>query len=356
MDGNAAPDAYARYEAIASSLPTSACQGLGAAAYKNHRGFWYPAHQMSPTLAARDTFVARPTDILVATLPKSGTTWLKALVFAVAYRRTHTPALEDGAGQRRHPLLGSSPHDLVPFLHYVYEKHQSAAAPLLEAMPAPRVLAVHAPLSALPASVAGSGCRAVYMCRDPKDALVSLWHYLRKANRPGATAASLEELLAAFCDGVSPFGPAWEHVAEYWRESLARPEQVMFLRYEHVKEDTVGSAKRLAEFLGCPFTAEEAAGGVPEAVAALWYMAHLSVSPLLTLSCILSSTLCAQPRPRHGRHYLASATPPAPAASAATFSSPARFPSSSSSSSRHQLHPALAASSRTSSARRTTGC
>ncbi|VAH32314.1 unnamed protein product [Triticum turgidum subsp. durum] len=269
MDGNAAPDAYARYEAIASSLPTSACQGLGAAAYKNHRGFWYPAHQMSPTLAARDTFVARPTDILVATLPKSGTTWLKALVFAVAYRRTHTPALEDGAGQRRHPLLGSSPHDLVPFLHYVYEKHRSAAAPLLEAMPAPRVLAVHAPLSALPASVAGSGCRVVYMCRDPKDALVSLWHYLRKANRPGATAASLEELLAAFCDGVSPFGPAWEHVAEYWRESLARPEQVMFLRYEHVKEDTVGSVKRLAEFLGCPFTAEEAAGGVPEAVAAL---------------------------------------------------------------------------------------
>ncbi|KAK1605318.1 hypothetical protein QYE76_028991 [Lolium multiflorum] len=58
-------------------------------------------------------------------------------------------------------------------------------------------------------------------------------------------------------------------MAEYWKASVARPEEVMFLRYEHLKEDTVGSVKRLADFLGCPFTAEEVARGVPEAVVAL---------------------------------------------------------------------------------------
>lgn len=64
-------------------------------------------------------------------------------------------------------------------------------------------------------------------------------------------------------------------MAEYWKESVARPEEVMFLRYEHLKEDTVGCVKRLAEFLGCPFTAEEVAGAVPEAVVALCSMERM---------------------------------------------------------------------------------
>ncbi|KAM0914413.1 hypothetical protein ACQ4PT_011591 [Festuca glaucescens] len=121
---------------------------------------------MAPTLAIRDSFVARPTDVLLATMPKSGTTWLKALVFAVAHRGRHAP---DDA---RHPLLGTSPHDLVPFLHSLYENHrQDPPGARLEEMPSPRILAAHAPFSLLRPSVAS--CRVVYLCRDPKDALVS---------------------------------------------------------------------------------------------------------------------------------------------------------------------------------------
>ncbi|KAM0923445.1 hypothetical protein ACQ4PT_005515 [Festuca glaucescens] len=263
-------DALATYEALASSLPT--CRGLGRAPYRKYGNFMYPAHLMAPTLAMRDAFVARPTDVVLATMPKSGTTWLKALVFAVARRNRHAP---DDA---RHPLLRSSPHDLVPFLHTLYDSHHRPDTPssrLEEEMSPPRILAVHAPFSLLRASsVAESGCRIVYLCRDPKDALVSFWHYIHKAAPPSSTAGSppFPEAFELFCDGVSPFGPVWDHMAEYWKESVARPEEVMFLRYERLKKDTVGSVKQLAEFLGCPFTAEEVASGVPEAVVALCSM------------------------------------------------------------------------------------
>uniref|UniRef100_A0ACD5ZF60 Uncharacterized protein n=1 Tax=Avena sativa TaxID=4498 RepID=A0ACD5ZF60_AVESA len=260
-------DAFATYEALASSFPT--CRGLRRP-YRKYGNFIYPAHLMAPTLAMRDAFVARPTDVLLATMPKSGTTWLKALVFAVTHRGCHAPDDE------RHPLLCSSPHDLVPFLHTLYQNHHPEYPPssCLEEMPPPRILAVHAPFSLLQeSSVAESRCRIVYLCRDPKDALVSFWHFIDKAAPPSSTASlAFPEAFELFCDGVFPFGPIWDHMAEYWKESVARPDEVMFLRYEHLKEDTLGSVKQLAEFLGCPFTVEEVAGGVPEAVVALCSM------------------------------------------------------------------------------------
>lgn len=84
-----------------------------------------------------------------------------------------------------------------------------------------------------------------------------------------------DEAFELLCDGVSPYGPMWDHAAEYWKESLARPEEVVFLRYESLKEDGVGSVRRLAGFLGCPFTGEELAGGVPETIVELCSMERM---------------------------------------------------------------------------------
>ncbi|CAL5054995.1 unnamed protein product [Urochloa decumbens] len=265
-----ADDDLSKYKAQALSLPASR-RGQGSFPYRKYGGFWYPEHLMAPTLAMLDTFAARPTDVILATMPKSGTTWLKALVYAVVRRGSHPAGDVERHG---HPLLASSPHELVPFLHDLYNNGNHHHL-LEKEMPPPRVLAVHAPFTALPESVPESGCRVVYLCRDPKDAFVSLRHYLDDIKPKGSSAAAITPLAEAFdlfCGGVSPFGPVWDHMAGYWKESVARPREVMFLRYEELKEDAVGSVRRLAEFLGCPFTGEEVAGGVPEAVVALCSM------------------------------------------------------------------------------------
>ncbi|KAG2705315.1 hypothetical protein I3760_05G046300 [Carya illinoinensis] len=49
-----------------------------------------------------------------------------------------------------------------------------------------------------------SACKIVYVCRNPKDTFVSLWHFL---NRVHSMADPLEEDFDKFCRGVSPFGP-----------------------------------------------------------------------------------------------------------------------------------------------------
>ena len=51
-------------------------------------------------------FHAKATDLLLCTLPKSGTTWLKALAFSIVNRDHYASA--------QTPLLTSSPHALVP--------------------------------------------------------------------------------------------------------------------------------------------------------------------------------------------------------------------------------------------------
>ncbi|CAN6233929.1 unnamed protein product [Urochloa humidicola] len=92
-NGLAVTDGLSKYEAQASSL-TASRRGQGSFSYRRYNGFWYPEHLMVPSLAMRDTFAARPTDVILATMPKSGTAWLKALVYVVVHRarRPRRPA------------------------------------------------------------------------------------------------------------------------------------------------------------------------------------------------------------------------------------------------------------------------
>ena len=52
----------------------------------------------------------------------------------------------------------------------------------------------------------------------------------------------------------------------YWNESIANPNKVLFLKYEDLKEDTHFHVKRIAKFLGCPFTQEEESNGVIQSI------------------------------------------------------------------------------------------
>ena len=61
----------------------------------------------------------------------------------------------------------------------------------------------------------------------------------------------------------------------YWKESLERPEKVLFLKYEDMKEDIVSQVKRLAEFVGFPFSEEEESNGVAEQIMELCSLSNL---------------------------------------------------------------------------------
>ncbi|XP_037453917.1 cytosolic sulfotransferase 12-like [Triticum dicoccoides] len=226
---------------------------------RQHGGFWFSEPFLQGMVAAHARFKARPSDILLVSFPKSGTTWLKALALATLHRTDHPPRGLD------HPLRRHNPHDCVEFLEKAFSMSLAAedsGGDVLAALPSPRLLATHMPYTHMPKSVTaeGTGCKIVYICRDPKDALVSMWQFTKKRLAFAVAALddppkpyTIDEMFELFCDGRCTCGPQWHHILGYWEASRRQPEKVLFLRYEEMLLDPVGNVRKLAEFMGCAF-------------------------------------------------------------------------------------------------------
>lgn len=81
-----------------------------------YQGVWFSPPVLPGAMLTQTHFNAQPSDIFLATFPKSGTTWLKALTYAVA-TRSHFDL-------STHPLLVTGPHDCVPFVE-LYDPNPS---------------------------------------------------------------------------------------------------------------------------------------------------------------------------------------------------------------------------------------
>lgn len=74
---------------VEKSLPRADFMGkkLHLLKYEN---FWYPSNPLFKNiLTFQKHFHARDTDLIIASLPKAGTTWLKSLLFAVVNHPTN---------------------------------------------------------------------------------------------------------------------------------------------------------------------------------------------------------------------------------------------------------------------------
>ncbi|XP_030450075.1 cytosolic sulfotransferase 15-like [Syzygium oleosum] len=223
-----------------------------------YQNFWCPTYALPNVIAFQRHFQAKHKDIVLASQPKSGTTWLMALVFSVVNRSRFSIS--------NTPLLTSNPHDLVP--SFEFQQFGRNPRPDLDGMAELRLFATHIPYPSLPECVKQSDCRIIYICRNPLDAVVSSWHfYLETARSKEQPEWSLEEHFEIYCQGKISFGPFWNQMMGYWKESLERPYKVLFLKYEDLKEDIVGQLKKVAEFVGLPFTEEEEEGRMIEEIA-----------------------------------------------------------------------------------------
>ncbi|XP_010936423.1 flavonol sulfotransferase-like [Elaeis guineensis] len=249
------PRAPTSYTDLTSTLPLE--EGW-AIRLRKYQGFWFPQQILLSSMAMQQNFKARPDDVFVLSHPKSGTTWLKALTYAIV-TRTKYPF-------DRHPLLSQNPHECVPLMGRSYSTGQDSE---IEAMPSPRILNSHLPYSLLPHSIKSLDCQLIYVCRDPKDVLVSRWFFNNRMRSEGMKPIPFTKAFEMFCEGNSPYGPLWEHVLEYWEESQRRPDKVLFLKYEEMLEEPMRIVKRLAQFVGCPFSPEEEKEGVVEEVVKL---------------------------------------------------------------------------------------
>ncbi|WZZ51503.1 hypothetical protein YC2023_051610 [Brassica napus] len=160
------------------------------------------------TTPFKNGFHPQDTDIILASYPKSGATWLKALTVALLEKSKNRST--------------SDPHGIVPCLEMdVY--HESSSPHLDKFSATPRL--------------------------NVKDTLVSWWLFGNAILKTEQTRSDLQSKFESFCNGTIYYGPFWEHLLSYWLRILEDPKHVLFMRYEEMKSEPRDQIKRLEEFL-----------------------------------------------------------------------------------------------------------
>ncbi|XP_050220908.1 flavonol sulfotransferase-like [Mercurialis annua] len=254
-----------KHKEIMSTFPRERDWSLYSEDLYQYKGFWFMGKFLDGILSAQDQYNSpSPDDIILASFMKTGTTWLKALAFAIVTRNSFDI-------NSTSPLLNKGPHDCVPFLDVDLAKDSSNRD---MSMP---LVGTHMPYSCLPKSILESGCKIVYIWRDPKDVFISMWFFLAKLMKlMGCKPVSLEEAFEFFCNGVVTYGPYWDHVLSYWKAKQEFPEKILFLKYEEMKKDESFYVKKLAEFMGYSFSSEEEENGVMQKIIEMCSFDNLS--------------------------------------------------------------------------------
>lgn len=205
--------------------------------YTLYKGVYLPSALHPPeSLKYYEDFIFRPDDILIATYPKSGTTWMQEIV----------PLIMSGGDPAS---VESLPNwDRVPWL-----EEQRAIILNLEQRPSPRMFSTHYRYNMMPPSFFERKPKVIYVMRNPKDVFTSAFHYYDITSflvKPGPQS----EFLHKFLDGTVMFGSWFDHVKSWL--NAGDKEHIMYISYEELIMDLKGSVTRIAEFLGKSLEAE----------------------------------------------------------------------------------------------------
>ncbi|XP_069195419.1 sulfotransferase 1A1 isoform X2 [Procambarus clarkii] len=215
-------------------------------------------------------FKFNSSDVVLIGMRKSGTTWMLELLWTML----HNPELNNPKGDSpivlRAPLIELDMFfDNKNFAKMIEGREQfikefNQACPgkklkdgvfleLTEALPAPRVIRTHLPLSLLPPDLLDKA-KVVYIARNPKDMVVSLFHHFCNVQLHNYTC-TFDSVMKHFMNDDLLYNPFWPHVKMAWKNK-DHP-NMHFLFYEDLKTDVMKELRTLNEFLGTRLTQQQ---------------------------------------------------------------------------------------------------
>jgi len=169
-------------------------------------------------------FRPRPTDVIIATYAKAGTTWMQQIVHGL---------------RTKGDMDFREITEVTPWIEQAHDCGWDLAA---EHRADPRAFKSHWDGDEVP-----PGGRYITVMRDPRDTMVSFhnffdgWIFEKGAVR-------LDEFTDWVIDRGLPYSNYWRHLMSWWRRR-DEPE-VLMLAFEDMKEDLPTSVRRVAEFIG----------------------------------------------------------------------------------------------------------
>ncbi|XP_056153662.1 sulfotransferase 1B1-like [Lampris incognitus] len=179
-------------------------------------------------------FTPDPSDLLIATYPKSGTTWTQEIVDLLLHNG-------DAEICRRAPMT-----ERIPLLEIFAPPPIPSGLELLSKMDPPRVIKTHLPFQLVPPGFWENKCKAIYVARNARDNLASYYHFDRM-NKSQPDPGPWEGYIHKFMRGELSWGSWYEHVKGYWKEREER--NILYLFYEDMKENPRREVERIMRYL-----------------------------------------------------------------------------------------------------------
>ncbi|XP_039962268.1 luciferin sulfotransferase [Bactrocera tryoni] len=212
-------------------------------------------------------FCARPDDIWLATVPRSGTTWTQELVWLLEHNLDFDAAKQEHLSERFpffefslfvHPEVkaelaaeNSGDNKKLEFI----EHFSRSGYKTLDEWPCNkrRFIKTHFPFSLLPPSVMQNKCKVIYVLRNPKDVAVSYYH-LNRLFRTQGYNGDFRRYWDYFSRGLNPWLPYYSHISEALEHRHLS--NILILNYEDMVSDLRGVILKLAAFLNRKISTE----------------------------------------------------------------------------------------------------
>uniref|UniRef100_A0A8C4SXT6 Sulfotransferase n=1 Tax=Erpetoichthys calabaricus TaxID=27687 RepID=A0A8C4SXT6_ERPCA len=180
-------------------------------------------------------YKAKADDVLVATYPKAGTTWIIEIVDCILSGGVTEKIKSQPSGSR------------APFIELGQSPYSPSGVDMLDTMLSPRLVKTHLPVKLVSPSFWDNNCRIIYVARNAKDVLVS-YYFFHKMNFRMPEPGSWEEFFESFLSGKVAWGSWFDHVTNWW--DIRERHRVLFIFYEDLVQDTMREVERVVHFLG----------------------------------------------------------------------------------------------------------
>uniref|UniRef100_A0A8C5PTX6 Sulfotransferase n=1 Tax=Leptobrachium leishanense TaxID=445787 RepID=A0A8C5PTX6_9ANUR len=174
-------------------------------------------------------FKVRDDDVFNVTFPKSGSYWMIEILSLIRSNGNPTCC------------------QTVPSWDRMAWFEVDYPAQYFDDQPSPRFISSHLPIQLFPKSFFSSKAKVIYTARNPRDVLVSLYHYAL-ITFVIKTPLSFNELFEDFIEGKVPFGSWFDHI-KGWMQ-MKDSDNFLFITFEELKKDHRGTVKKICNFLG----------------------------------------------------------------------------------------------------------
>ncbi|XP_075057021.1 amine sulfotransferase-like [Mixophyes fleayi] len=195
-----------------------------------HKGMYFQKLLTTPEIIdSVEQMEIRDSDVFLVTFPKSGTVWTLQILCQI-YKESHGDVAKD-----------VNDMNMVSWVEYNQNKID------VDSCPSPRLFSSHLPYYLVPKDLRNRKGKVIYVFRNPKDNLVSFYHFRKLIVSLQHLALSWESFFDLYMSGKVYAGLWFDHVRGWYthKEDL----NCLFFSYEEMIKDLRSAVLKICQFV-----------------------------------------------------------------------------------------------------------